>query len=99
MRVQVRLRAFDPGCLTEARLALSGPGRKWVGIPTRKRLFTILRSPHVHKKALDQFYFKEYHSLCTISNMKREDFLVCFSLSGVSCSFQVLTSTQFPRIF
>lgn len=98
MEVQVRLRAFDPECLKEARVALSGPGRKWIGIPTHKRLFTILRSPHVHKKALDQFYFKEYHSLCVISNIKKEDFLICFSLTGVSCSLQVVASTQFPQI-
>ena len=107
MEVRIRLRAFDSICLRDAHRAFLIQRRNpllrkdfqksWIGFPIRRRLFSLLRSPHVHKKAQDQFYFKEYHSVCTLSHVTREDIITCFSLTGISSTLHFMPSTPFPK--
>lgn len=41
---------------------VSGP----IPLPTKKRVYTVLRSPHVNKKARDQFSLMTYNRLLDI---------------------------------
>nr|BDN85855.1 ribosomal protein S10 [Microheliella maris]BDN85880.1 ribosomal protein S10 [Microheliella maris] len=38
-----------------------------ISIPTRKQTFTLLRSPHVHKKARDQFQYSRAKKLWQVT--------------------------------
>ncbi|XBT18151.1 MAG: 30S ribosomal protein S10 [Candidatus Shikimatogenerans sp. Tser] len=37
-------------------------------LPTKKKIFTILKSPHVHKKSREQFVFSIHKRLLIIKN-------------------------------
>lgn len=41
---------------------------KIIFLPTLKKKFTLLRSPHVHKKSREQFEFTRYKQIIYISN-------------------------------
>ncbi len=43
---------------------VSGP----IPLPTRKRIYTVLRSPHVNKKSREQFQLCSYRRLMDIYN-------------------------------
>ena len=61
---------------------VSGP----IPLPTHKRIFTVLRSPHVNKKAREQFQLCAYKRLIDIygSSSKTVDSLMKLELpSGV----------------
>ena len=40
--------------------------KKHIYLPSRTSLFTVLRSPHVHKKARDQYHLKRYKGFHSI---------------------------------
>ena len=72
-------KAFDPSAITQVQHAvqllvkqvqISGGGDKIciVGLPTTKKAFTVLRSPHVHKKSREQFQTKIHKRLVDILN-------------------------------
>jgi small subunit ribosomal protein S10 len=46
-----------------------------VGLPKKKKIITLLRSPHVNKKAKDQFEKIEYRFLFQIKNNFNNSFL------------------------
>jgi small subunit ribosomal protein S10 len=50
-------------CSTSAKII--GP----IPLPTKRKIFTILRSPHVNKEARDQFIYKSCKSLIVICNL------------------------------
>ncbi|MFB6258921.1 MAG: 30S ribosomal protein S10, partial [Flavobacteriales bacterium] len=67
---------------------ISGP----VPLPTNKRVYTVLRSPHVNKKARDQFELNAYKRLLDIysSSSKTVDALMQLELpSGVDVEIKV----------
>ncbi|PCJ28896.1 MAG: 30S ribosomal protein S10 [Flavobacteriales bacterium] len=67
---------------------VSGP----IPLPTHKRIFTVLRSPHVNKKAREQFQLCSYKRLIDIygSSSKTVDALMKLELpSGVDVQIKV----------
>ena len=67
---------------------VSGP----IPLPTHKRIFTVLRSPHVNKKAREQFQLCAYKRLIDIygSSSKTVDALMKLELpSGVDVQIKV----------
>ncbi len=64
-RMRIKLKAFDNRLLDQSAkeiielvqktgVKISGP----VPLPTRKEVYTVLRSPHVNKKSREQFQMK-----------------------------------------
>jgi small subunit ribosomal protein S10 len=67
---------------------VSGP----IPLPTHKRIFTVLKSPHVNKKAREQFQLSAYKRLIDIysSSSKTVDALMKLELpSGVDVEIKV----------
>ncbi|MBW6482184.1 MAG: 30S ribosomal protein S10 [Flavobacteriales bacterium CG18_big_fil_WC_8_21_14_2_50_32_9] len=67
---------------------VSGP----IPLPTHKRIFTVLKSPHVNKKAREQFQLCSYKRLIDIysSSSKTVDSLMKLELpSGVDVEIKV----------
>ena len=63
-----------------------------IPLPTHKKLFTVLRSPHVNKKAREQFQLSSYKRLLDIysSSSKTIDALMKLELpSGVEVEIKV----------
>lgn len=74
-KIRVRLRAFDVELIdqsaksivqtvTKSGATVSGP----IPLPTRVEKFTVLRSPHVNKKAREQFEMRTHKRLIDIIN-------------------------------
>lgn len=72
-KIRVRLRGFDIELIDQSARAIvqtvhkagatvSGP----IPLPTRVNKFTVLRSPHVNKKARDQFEMRTHKRLIDI---------------------------------
>jgi len=67
---------------------ISGP----IPLPTRRKLYTVLRSPHVDKKSLEQFEIRTHKRLIDITNstQKTLDALMDLDLpGGVDISIKV----------
>jgi small subunit ribosomal protein S10 len=67
---------------------VSGP----IPLPTHKRIYTVLKSPHVNKKAREQFQLSAYKRLIDIysSSSKTVDALMKLELpSGVDVEIKV----------
>ena len=67
---------------------VSGP----IPLPTHKRIYTVLKSPHVNKKAREQFQLAAYKRLIDIysSSSKTVDALMKLELpSGVDVEIKV----------
>tara|TARA_X000000950_G_C13902960_1_gene655597 strand:- start:2831 stop:3055 length:225 start_codon:yes stop_codon:yes gene_type:complete len=63
-----------------------------IPLPTKKQIFTVLRSPHVNKKSRDQFQYATYKRLLDIysSTSKTVDALMKLELpSGVDVEIKV----------
>ncbi|MCC7330969.1 MAG: 30S ribosomal protein S10 [Flavobacteriales bacterium] len=63
-----------------------------IPLPTHKRIFTVLRSPHVNKKSREQFQLSAYKRLIDIhsSTSKTVDALMKLELpSGVDVEIKV----------
>lgn len=78
-KIRVRLRAFDVELIDRSAKAIvsavqksgakvSGP----IPLPTRINKVTVLRSPHVHKKAREQFEMRTHKRLIDILNPTEE---------------------------
>ena len=74
-KIRIKLRGYDHRLLdismseiveTAKRTGalISGP----IPLPTKKEIFTVLRSPHVDKKSREQFQFKTHKRLLDIIN-------------------------------
>lgn len=74
-RIRVRLRGFDVELIDQSAKSIvdtvvkagaevAGP----VPLPTRINKFTVLRSPHVNKKAREQFEMRTHKRLIDIIN-------------------------------
>jgi small subunit ribosomal protein S10 len=74
-RIRIRLKAYDYRLLDKSVAEIirntKGTGAKIVGpipLPTERTLYTVLRSPHVNKKAQDQFEMLVHKRLIDIEN-------------------------------
>lgn len=72
-RIKIKLRAFDHRLLDrsvkeiielakKSGVRISGP----VPLPSKKEIYTVLRSPHVNKKSREQFEMKIHKRLIEI---------------------------------
>ena len=75
VRLRIRLMAYDHRILDlsceeivetvkKTGAAVSGP----VPLPTKREIFTVLRSPHIDKKSREQFQIKTHKRLLEIIN-------------------------------
>ena len=98
-KIRIKLKSFDHNLVDKSAekivktvkstgAVISGP----IPLPTHKRIFTVLRSPHVNKKAREQFELSNYKRLIDIysSSSKTVDALTRLELpSGVEVEIKV----------
>jgi small subunit ribosomal protein S10 len=98
-KIRIKLKSYDHDLVDKSSekivktvkstgAIISGP----VPLPTNKRVYTVLRSPHVNKKARDQFELNAYKRLLDIysSSSKTVDALMQLELpSGVDVEIKV----------
>ena len=98
-KIRIKLRSYDHNLVDKSAekivktvrstgAVISGP----IPLPTEQKIFTILRSPHVNKKANDQFKLCTHKRLMEIfsSTSKTVDALMKLELpSGVDVEIKV----------
>ena len=98
-KVRIKLKSFDHNLVDQSSekivktvktsgAVVSGP----IPLPTNKKIFTVLKSPHVNKKAREQFELNSYKRLLDIysSSSKTVDALMKLELpSGVDVEIKV----------
>jgi len=98
-RIRIKLKSYDYNLVDKSAekivktvkptgAVVSGP----IPLPTEKKIYTVLRSPHVNKKAREQFELCAYKRLLDIysSNSKTVDALMKLELpSGVEVEIKV----------
>ena len=98
-KIRIKLKSYDHNLLYKSAekivktvkstgAVVSGP----IPLPTHKRIYTVLRSPHVNKKAREQFELCAYKRLLDIysSSSKTVDALMKLELpSGVDVEIKV----------
>lgn len=74
-KIRIRLKAYDQRLLDRATLDIvetaKRTGARVVGpipLPTKKEIFTVLRSPHVDRKSREQFESRTHLRLLDILN-------------------------------
>lgn len=78
-KIRIKLKSYDPVLVDRSakRIALtakvtdaeiSGP----IPLPTKRTLYSVIRSPHVHKKSQEQFELKVHKRLIEIENPTQE---------------------------
>jgi len=88
-RIRIRLKAFDHKLIDVSTQEIVDTAKKTgaqvkgpIPLPVRKERFTILTSPHVNKKARDQFEIRTHKRLIDIVNptitIDRRDLIVTF---------------------
>ena len=74
-RIRIKLRAYDHRVLDQSTedivetakktgATVSGP----IPLPTKREIFTVLRSPHVDKRSREQFQIKTHKRILDIVN-------------------------------
>ncbi|MCU0421915.1 MAG: 30S ribosomal protein S10 [Bacteroidia bacterium] len=98
-RIRIKLKSFDYNLVDKSAekivktvkstgAVVSGP----IPLPTKKKIYTVLRSPHVNKKAREQFQLNSYKRILDIysSTAKTVDALMKLELpSGVDVEIKV----------
>ena len=93
-RIRIKLKSFDHILVDQsaekiAGAIVSGP----IPLPTHKKIYTVLRSPHVNKQAREQFQLSAHKRLMDIysSSSKTIDALMKLELpSGVHVEIKVI---------
>ncbi|OUV72808.1 MAG: 30S ribosomal protein S10 [Flavobacteriales bacterium TMED123] len=99
-RIRIKLKSFDHNLVDQSAekisktvknsgAIVSGP----IPLPTHKKIYTVLRSPHVNKQAREQFQFSAHKRLMDIysSSSKTIDALMKLELpSGVDVEIKVI---------
>ena len=97
--IRIRLKAYDHNLIDKSAekiirtarstgAAISGP----IPLPTKKTIYTVLRSPHVDKKSREQFEIRTHNRLIDImeTTSKTIDALTKLSLpSGVDIDIRL----------
>jgi len=98
-KIRIKLKSYDHNLVDKSAekiaksvkatgAVVNGP----IPLPTHKRIYTVLRSPHVNKKAREQFQLCSYKRLMDIysSSSKTIDALMKLELpSGVEVEIKV----------
>ena len=99
-KVRIKLKSFDHNLVDQSAekivktvkisgAVVSGP----IPLPTHKKIYTVLRSPHVNKEAREQFQLSSHKRLMDIYNAssKTIDALMKLELpSGVHVDIKVI---------
>ena len=99
-RIRIKLKSFDHNLVDQSAekisktvktsgAIVSGP----IPLPTHKKIYTVLRSPHVNKQAREQFQLAAHKRLMDIysSSSKTIDALMKLELpSGVDVEIKVI---------
>lgn len=74
-KIRIKLRAYDHRLLDLSTADIVATARKTgadvsgpVPLPTKREIFTVLRSPHVDKRSREQFLLKTHKRLIDIVN-------------------------------
>ena len=73
---------------------------KIVRFPTKRQLYTVIRSPHVHKKSRDQFQRQTFKASIIFSSLTESGFigrLKHLKLRGIQISWTIHDSTTYPQ--
>lgn len=102
--IRINLRSFDHRLLDTSVDSIVDTARQTgatvagpVPLPTRVRKFTVLRSPHVDKKARDQFEMRQHKRLVDLvePSQKTLDELQNLELpAGVHVEIKLLAASQ-----
>ena len=72
-KIRIRLKSFDPAVIDQTASEIVRTAQKTgasvrgpIPLPTRRQLYTVLRSPHVDKKSREQFELKTHKRLIDI---------------------------------
>jgi small subunit ribosomal protein S10 len=98
-KIRIKLKSYDHNLVDKSAekivktvkstgAVVSGP----IPLPTHRRIYTVLKSPHVNKKAREQFKLNSYKRLMDIysSSSKTVDALMRLELpSGVEVEIKV----------
>ena len=98
-KIRIKLKSYDHNLVDKSAekivktvkstgAVVTGP----IPLPTHKKIFTVLRSPHVNKKSREQFQLSSYKRLLDIysSSSKTIDALMKLELpSGVEVEIKV----------
>ncbi len=98
-KVRIRLKAFDHKLLDQSSLKIVDTARKNgasvsgpIPLPTEKKIYTILRSPHMNKDSREQFEMRTHKRLIDIldPNPRAIDALMHLDLpSGVDIEIKL----------
>ena len=98
-KIRIRLKSYEISLLNESCEKIIDTASRTdsltmgpIPLPTHKRIYTVLRSPHVNKKAREQFELSSYKRLLDIysSSSKTVDALMKLELpSGVEVEIKV----------
>jgi small subunit ribosomal protein S10 len=98
-KIRIKLRAYDYKLLDRSALEIVDTVRKTgarvsgpIPLPMKRRIFTVLRSPHVDKKSREQFEMRTYKRLLDIlePNPKTVDALTKLDLpAGVDVEIKL----------
>jgi small subunit ribosomal protein S10 len=74
-KIRIKLKAYDHRLLDQSITEIVESARRTgaevagpVPLPTRREMYTVLRSPHVDKKSREQFQMKTHKRLMDILN-------------------------------
>ena len=78
-RIRIRLRSYDHAILDQSATEIVSTARRSgaqisgpVPLPTRRRVYTVLRSPHIDKKSREQFEMRIHKRLIDITDSNQE---------------------------
>ena len=106
-KIRIKLKSYDHNLVDKSAekivktvkstgAVVNGP----IPLPTQKKIFTVLRSPHVNKKSREQFQVSSFKRLLDIysSSSKTIDALMKLELpSGVEVEIKVFFRGYLPR--
>lgn len=99
MEVRIKLKAINKKILMNYEIALKSLLTKeevifsLFNLPSTRRRITILKSPHVYKKAREQFEITNYKIIIVIKNVKKEVILKQLLINkprSIHCSLTIL---------
>ena len=105
-KIRIKLRSYDHNLVDKSAekivktvkstgAVVSGP----IPLPTHKRIFTVLRSPHVNKKAREQFQLCSYKRLMDIYSSSSKTIDALMKLARSLDSLGKASETQRPILY
>lgn len=100
MRVKLKIRSSNKKFLDSINLSQFGE-MTFISFPTKKRRYTVLRSPHVNKKSREQFQLSIYQRGVLFHNITKEQLtylLDSFKTTyGIEVQANVWVCSKYPK--